>query len=85
MEKISTRIVDEFWIDNDTYIVCCDDYIQQATDGTMSELHLEVEYWEDEKERVTNGSLDYKKILDRELTRLEKVISDLKAMESKKY
>lgn|GEM_PF-3953903 len=47
--KISTRIVDSFWLDNDTYVVCCDSYRQTATDGTMGRFHLEVEYWDVEK------------------------------------
>lgn len=59
-EEVSTDIVDGYWIDNGTYVVICDDYIQESTDGTMGELHLEVEYWEDEKSFhfiiVANGS-----------------------------
>ena len=41
--------------------------------------------WEDERERVCTGELDYQKTLDRELTRLNKVISDLIAMNDKTY
>ena len=41
--------------------------------------------WEDERERIESGSLDYKKTLDRELARLETVIADLVAMEDKTY
>ena len=60
-------------------------WAEKANVSHFAFLNLsDIQNWEDEKERVTNGSLDYKKILDRELTRLEKVISDLKAMESKK-
>lgn len=45
----------------------------------------DVQYWEDEKERVTTGELDYRKILDRELSRLQKVLDDLIAMNEKNY
>ena len=41
--------------------------------------------WEDERERINTGKLSYKNILDRELSRLDKVISDLVAMNSKSY
>ncbi len=41
--------------------------------------------WEDERERISTGELDYKKILDRELKRLDGVIDDLVAMKDKKY
>ncbi len=37
--------------------------------------------WEDERERIKNGELDYKKMLEREITRLEKNIEELKAMD----
>ena len=37
--------------------------------------------WEDERERIKNGELDYKKMLEREITRLEKNIAELKAMD----
>lgn len=41
--------------------------------------------WEDERERINTGKLSYKNILNRELSRLDKVISDLVAMNSKSY
>lgn len=41
--------------------------------------------WEDERERIVTGELDYKAMLDRELKRLDGVIADLVAMESKTY
>ena len=47
--KISTTIVDEWWLDDNTYIVYCDTYQMMATDGTMADCHLEVEWWDDEK------------------------------------
>ena len=41
--------------------------------------------WEDKRERICMGELDYHKILDREIQRLDKVIEDLNAMESSEY
>ncbi len=41
--------------------------------------------WEDERERIGNGKLDYEKILTREITRVQKVISDFEAMTDKTY
>ena len=41
--------------------------------------------WEDEKERVTSGKLDYKKTLDREVSRVKANIEKLSAMEKFKY
>ena len=41
--------------------------------------------WEDERERIVSGKLDYKKILDREVNRVQKVIDNLIAMEDKNY
>lgn len=41
--------------------------------------------WEDERERIVSGKLDYKKTLDREIERVQKVIDDLVAMEDKTY
>ncbi|HBG65034.1 MAG TPA: hypothetical protein DDW78_00985 [Treponema sp.] len=41
--------------------------------------------WEDERERVCTGELDYQKTLERELSRVEKVIADLVAMKDKTY
>lgn len=44
-----------------------------------------VQDWEDERERISTGRLDYTKILDRENERVQKVIDDLFAMKEKKY
>ena len=45
----------------------------------------DLQNWEDERERVSTGTLNYKRTLDRELERLNKVLDDLNAMEDKKY
>jgi hypothetical protein len=39
--------------------------------------------WEDERERIFTGELNYEKILNREISRVEKNIEELKSMESK--
>ncbi len=41
--------------------------------------------WEDERERIKTGELDYGKTLNRELTRVQKVIDSFVAMDSKSY
>lgn len=39
--------------------------------------------WEDERERIANGDLDYEKMLKREINRLEKNIKELHEMDKK--
>lgn len=43
----------------------------------------DVQYWEDERERIATGELDYKKILDREIKRVERVKAQFENMEKK--
>lgn len=45
----------------------------------------DLQNWEDERYRIVTGELDYKKTLDRELTRVNKVIDTYVAMDSKNY
>jgi hypothetical protein len=45
----------------------------------------DLQNWEDERERVVTGDLDYKKTLDREIARLQKVIDTFVAMDDKTY
>ena len=45
----------------------------------------DLQNWEDERERIKTGELNYKQILDRELTRLKKVRDEFIAMDSKNY
>lgn len=45
----------------------------------------EMQNWEDERERIKTGELDYGKMLSREIGRVEKVKADFLAMESKNY
>jgi len=45
----------------------------------------EIQNWEDERERIADGSLNYEKILNRDIVRVQKVIAEFEAMESKEY
>ncbi|MDE6736264.1 MAG: hypothetical protein K2J50_02035 [Treponemataceae bacterium] len=45
----------------------------------------DIQHWEDERERISTGKLDYEKILTRELARVQGVIDAFGAMESRKY
>ena len=45
----------------------------------------EIQNWEDERERIADGSLNYEKILNRDIARVQKVIAEFEAMESKEY
>lgn len=59
-------------------------WAEKANEGKFKFLTLtKLQNWEDERERVNTGELDYKKILDRELARLDKVIEDLEKMDKK--
>ncbi len=61
-------------------------WAEKANAGKFRFLFItQLQNWEDERERIFTGALDYKKTLDRELTRISSVISDLKAMEGPSY
>lgn len=45
----------------------------------------DIQNWEDERERIGNGKLDYEKILNRDIERVKKVIAEFEKMESKEY
>jgi len=45
----------------------------------------ERQFWEDERERIKNGSLDYGKMLAREIARVQKVRDAFLAMDTKSY
>ena len=45
----------------------------------------DIQNWEDERERIGNGKLNYEKILNREITRVQKNISDFESMTDKTY
>ena len=59
-------------------------WAEKANTGKFKFLFLtDIQNWEDERERIGNGKLDYDKILNRELTRLNKVIDDFEKMDEK--
>ena len=61
-------------------------WAEKASTANFNFLFLtDLANWEDERERITSGQLNYEKILKRELNRLEGVISDFIAMDDKTY
>lgn len=61
-------------------------WAEKANAGKFRFLYLtDLQNWEDECARISAGSLDYQKTLDRELARLDGVIADLEAMQTKSY
>ncbi len=56
-------------------------WAEKANVGKFKFLFLtDIQNWEDERERVGNGNLDYDKILNREISRVQKVIDDFEKM-----
>lgn len=61
-------------------------WAEKASTTKFNFLYItNLQNWEDERERIVSGKLDYKKTLDREIQRVQKVIDDLVAMEDKNY
>jgi hypothetical protein len=59
---------------------------EKANVGRFRFLFLtDVQAWEDERERIVTGKLNYEKMLTRELTRLENVRQAFLAMDEKTY
>ena len=57
-------------------------WYKKANAPTFRFLYIEdLQFWEDERERIFTGELNYEKIINREVERLEKNISELKAMD----
>lgn len=57
-------------------------WAEKANTGKFKFLFLtDIQNWEDERERIGTGNLDYEKILNRELARLNKVIDDFEKMD----
>ncbi|MBP5283960.1 MAG: hypothetical protein J6Y93_04785 [Treponema sp.] len=60
-------------------------WAEKANTGSFKFLYLtDLQYWEDERERIATGDLDYEKTLNREITRVKKVIAEFEKM-GKKY
>lgn len=61
-------------------------WAEKASTTKFNFLYItNLQNWEDERERIVSGKLDYKKTLDREIERVQKVIDKLVAMEDKTY
>lgn len=59
-------------------------WAEKANETKFRWLHLtDLQYWEDERERIASAELDYEKILRRELARVDAEIAKLKTMEKK--
>lgn len=57
-------------------------WAEKANVGKFKFLFLtDIQNWEDERERIGTGALDYEKILNREIKRVQKVIDEFKNME----
>ena len=56
-------------------------WADKANMGKFNFMYLtDVQKWEDDKSRIVNGKLNYQKILDREISRINKNIEELKAL-----
>lgn len=61
-------------------------WAEKASETKFRFLFLDdLHFWEDERERIVSAELDYKKILERELSRVNAEIEKLEALESKSY
>ncbi len=66
-----------------------DEYLRNLEKASTTNFNFlwitDLQNWEDERYRIVTGELDYKKTLDRELARVNKVIDTYVAMDSKNY
>jgi hypothetical protein len=61
-------------------------WAEKANTPTFQFMTLtDIQNWEDERERIKDGKLDYNKILTREITRVQNVINEFVAMDTKSY
>ncbi len=57
-------------------------WCEKSSNASFNFLYItEKQNWEDERERIVNGQLNYEKMLNREISRLEKNIEELNSME----
>jgi len=69
-----------------TYWRSAKDWADKAGEKRFRFIFLErVQYWEDEAFRISEGSLDYERIVNRELDRLRKIRAKFEAMDDKTY
>lgn len=61
-------------------------WAEKANVKEFNFLYLtDLQYWEDERERIKNGELNYTKMLEREIKRVSQVRDEFLAMSSKNY
>ncbi|MGL4986191.1 MAG: hypothetical protein ACRC5H_03530 [Treponemataceae bacterium] len=61
-------------------------WVEKANDPKFKFLFVAgIQNWEDELYRINEGLLDYEKIINRQLTRIEKVMADFNAMDENTY
>lgn len=61
-------------------------WFEKANSSSFNFLFItELQNWEDERERIKTGELNYEKMLNREIERVKKAIDELLAMKSKSY
>lgn len=61
-------------------------WFEKANASSFNFLFItELQNWEDERERIKTGELNYEKMLNREIERVKKAIDELLAMKSKSY
>lgn len=61
-------------------------WAEKANAASFNFLFItDLQNWEDERERIKTGELDYEKMLNRELTRVQNVIDTFIAMDNKTY
>ena len=61
-------------------------WFEKANASSFNFLFItDLQNWEDERERIKTGELNYEKMLNREIERVKKAINELLAMKSKSY
>ena len=61
-------------------------WFEKANASSFNFLFItELQNWEDERERIKTGELNYEKMLNREIERVKKAIDELLALKSKSY
>ncbi|MDC7225021.1 MAG: hypothetical protein PQJ60_14830, partial [Spirochaetales bacterium] len=59
---------------------------EKASEQKFAWMFLEeIQYWEDENYRIQEGDLDYEEVIDRELSRIERVRQQFLAMDKDTY
>ncbi|MDC7233445.1 MAG: hypothetical protein PQJ58_09435 [Spirochaetales bacterium] len=62
------------------------EWSDKASDKKFAWMFIEdIQFWEDESYRIQTGDLNYRRTIERELARLQKVREDFEAMNEKTY